>query len=419
MKRRTAANYSIMNTPVFKLCLHFGVYFSAAMMAMAGSYKVKAGDSLWGIAIEHKVSVELIQQANNLTDSNLKIGQVLKIPAPQVDSPRVVEVQDAMAPLPAVPSFQPSAGSPKPKRASNKASGLDALDEKQRGAVIQPIILDRAGMGPGIIDGYPGSFTQTATELGEKYRPNATMGDDPLVIEVTVPEAVLYYLNPTLPGTGKHPNFKQASKEQCLMMYASAKELLAERYHCSEKLLEKMNPQVDFSDLTVGESLLVPHVEAFKIEDYLTPEGDAVTPSFQAGDQQATLVDMDYKNNRLFVLRGEGDQASSFEVLASFPLTTVITKQPKQQSLVSPYILGPAFHGKESGIRLKSGPNSALGVMQTILGDPKDGLVIHGTADSSGKGYVTSSACIRMSNWDMVNFMKLVPAQTKINFLAR
>jgi membrane-bound lytic murein transglycosylase D len=49
-------------------------------VASAGSYKVKAGDSLSKIAAAHKTSVKALQQANQLSDSQLKIGQQLVIP---------------------------------------------------------------------------------------------------------------------------------------------------------------------------------------------------------------------------------------------------------------------------------------------------------------------------------------------------
>lgn len=51
-----------------------------APVASSGRYKVKSGDSLSKIAAAHKTSVKAIQQANQLTNSQLKIGQQLIIP---------------------------------------------------------------------------------------------------------------------------------------------------------------------------------------------------------------------------------------------------------------------------------------------------------------------------------------------------
>ncbi len=51
-----------------------------APVASSGRYKVKSGDSLSKIAAAHKTSVKAIQQANQLSNSQLKIGQQLIIP---------------------------------------------------------------------------------------------------------------------------------------------------------------------------------------------------------------------------------------------------------------------------------------------------------------------------------------------------
>lgn len=49
------------------------------------SHKVKRGDTLWGLARLHGVSVGDIMDLNRLTDSELHDGQVLKIPQPASD----------------------------------------------------------------------------------------------------------------------------------------------------------------------------------------------------------------------------------------------------------------------------------------------------------------------------------------------
>lgn len=62
-----------------------------APVASTGRYKVKSGDSLSKIAAHHKTSVKAIQQANQLSNSQLKIGQQLIIPglAQSADAPAV------------------------------------------------------------------------------------------------------------------------------------------------------------------------------------------------------------------------------------------------------------------------------------------------------------------------------------------
>ncbi len=82
--------------------------------APASQYVVKAGDTLWDIARRHAVTVDEIKTANQLTNNNIQLGQVLVIPAiPGVaggeSTPPVGDAQQALgkirqpAPPPAVP----------------------------------------------------------------------------------------------------------------------------------------------------------------------------------------------------------------------------------------------------------------------------------------------------------------------------
>ena len=49
------------------------------------NYTVKSGDSLWSIAKKFGVSVEELKSANNLSSSLLRVGQILKIPKEEIE----------------------------------------------------------------------------------------------------------------------------------------------------------------------------------------------------------------------------------------------------------------------------------------------------------------------------------------------
>ena len=402
-------------------------------------HSVVKGDSLWKIAKRYGLTVATLKANNNLQNDTITLGQVLvvsgqkqvaekqssEVVADKKKQSKVGSIKQEAVPEKAVPEKQVNpAMKPLPEPVSTTAKdqslvdseqstspentyGLAALSEKQQAIVRQQILLDRNGMGPGVIDGYTGGFTTSSLALAETNRPNALTEDTALIVETTIPAAVLSYINADLPGTGKRPDFKQATKDRSLLMYKTALEMLSERYHCSEKLLAKMNPAVDFSNPVVGSMILVPNVSEFKIEDFMTPEGKAITYRYVRKTRRATSVDIDYGKKRMMVWHHD-------ELLASFPVTTNIEKGPTTQRSIESITPAPVYFRKKTELDLRSGPNSPVGIVWAKLGD---GFGIHGTSDGSGNGYNTSSGCIRLSNWDMAIFVKLVPANIKVNFL--
>jgi LysM repeat protein len=53
---------------------------SATSTSDTGTYKVKSGDTLSKIAAAHKTTVKELQRLNNLTTTQIRVGQVLKLP---------------------------------------------------------------------------------------------------------------------------------------------------------------------------------------------------------------------------------------------------------------------------------------------------------------------------------------------------
>lgn len=49
--------------------------------SMGGTYTVKVGDTLWGIAKAHNTTVEAIKKANNLTTDSIRVGDKLSLSA--------------------------------------------------------------------------------------------------------------------------------------------------------------------------------------------------------------------------------------------------------------------------------------------------------------------------------------------------
>jgi len=62
-------------------------YLNLTYIPVEGSnyYTVRRGDSLWSIAKKNNISVSELKEANGLLNNSLSIGQVLKIPTPTVE----------------------------------------------------------------------------------------------------------------------------------------------------------------------------------------------------------------------------------------------------------------------------------------------------------------------------------------------
>ncbi len=397
------------------------VLICSVSLSNAVNHTVKQGESLYALSKKYEVSIERIKFLNNLSENTINIGQVLVIRPETKEVPiepvaPTPETKPETEPLPTPNAEMEPEKEPmiEPVELKVKPAGLDALSAKQRAIVRQQILLDRNGMGPGIIDGYMGNFTKTAYELAKVHRPNALNEAVPLLVEKSVPFEAFTYLNEDLPGTGKRPDFKAATKIQCLMMYKTSLEMLAERYHSSEALLEKLNQEVDFKLIKPNQKILVPNVAEFKIENFMTPEGKAVKYNYLRKTRRATRVDIDYGKKRIMVYHHSGKTGAVDELLAAFPVTTNIKKGPKSRRSIEYFAPAPPYMRKKTQLELKPGPNSPVGIVWARLGN---GYGIHGTSDGAGNGYSNSSGCIRLSNWDMAIFVKLVPAKVDVNFL--
>lgn len=80
-----------------------------APAAPASTYTVQPGDNPWSIAKKHGVKLEDLLKANEIKDpKNLKIGDVLKLPAGATAKPEAPVATKAAAPAPAAPATAPA-----------------------------------------------------------------------------------------------------------------------------------------------------------------------------------------------------------------------------------------------------------------------------------------------------------------------
>jgi len=281
--------------------------------------------------------------------------------------------------------------------------------------VLVQVYLDELMLGPGIIDGKLGEFTQKAFEVyntrwkvepGNWFRVLREAGlqvKSPYT-EYTVRPEDLTYVGPLPLEPAEQATFTY-------MSYRGVAEFVAERFHTTETFLRTLNPGVNLDALQAGQVLRVPNVTPFEIESIRKHEQfSALEPL------SARLVFVDTKNRT----------AKVFEkgiLVANFPIT------PGQEKFI-PYgdwtlqsmVATPEFRWDkkmlEEGQRgdehyqLPPGPNSPVGILWAGL--DKSGIGLHGTATPETIGRSLSAGCIRLANWDAIRLRLIVRPGAKV-----
>jgi lipoprotein-anchoring transpeptidase ErfK/SrfK len=377
---------------IFCLLLGLFVWGIPAMNAQV-IHRVKAGESLWLIAKRAGVSVAAIREANNLSSDVIWEGSDLIIPPPQA-RPSVPERTEERNPVPPLRPL-PSELSPTP-RGPLSERGLELLKLQ--------VTLDRAGFSPGKIDGYDGKFTQLAKTLCETWNPAALRVNLPPTRTAQVPSLWKQYVNASLPGTGQLPDFKTLTARKQVILYYSALEFLAERFHCSESLLKKLNPQVNFENPSPGTVLTVPNVVPFEIEKYFNSKGEGVWSDLLGKGAPGRRVYISAPDSMLTLWEGE-------KLIRAYPITLNEEDSPRGEREIGSVTPGPTYMRKKTGLELLPGPNSPVGIVWCPLGN---GFGIHGTSNPDSIGRSVSSGCVRLANWDAVRLAGMIRKGTAV-----
>lgn len=320
----------------------------------------------------------------------------------------VVLAFSAFAAKPAPKATPPGPkSSPKPKATVEKTIPIALPNYDEETSVKLQIFLDNNDFGPGKIDGRMGEFFGKALIHYKKaHGMFATGAVDSWLLE-QVPET---YTNFTIPpeaesfvgATASKPSEQSKLKK---LLYGSLLEFVAERYHSAEDFLKKINPGMKLENLKVGDTVKVPNVLPFKIEDL--KEGFAQTnPAFAN-----RKIYIDTKDRFLLIYDDK-------QLVAEFPITPGSSTLPAPMGLWK--ILGiatlPVFrhdegvlqHGEKSSVfyNLPPGPNNPVGILWMGLNKPHVG--IHGTNNPETIGRAGSHGCIRTANWDAARVKELV-----------
>jgi lipoprotein-anchoring transpeptidase ErfK/SrfK len=278
------------------------------------------------------------------------------------------------------------------------------------------VLLDRQGFSPGQIDGRPGAnfsralaALQNARNIPATSQPDCdtwhALGGDRAEATVTA----YTIADADLKGPFEKVIPRELPKQASLLAlnYKSPLEEIAERFHESPALLQKMNPGVP---IAAGRELKVPAVQPF--------DPDAKPASDRAAGDVTIQVTRD--ESALRAMRSDGT------LIFWAPVTTGSEHDPLPPGdwKVNGVQWHPVFHynpnlfwdAKPTDVRadIKPGPNNPVGVVWIDLSKAHYGL--HGTAEPGNIGHTESHGCVRLTNWDAARVAALVKPGTPVLF---
>jgi len=263
------------------------------------------------------------------------------------------------------------------------------------------IALARRAVSPGSIDGVPGSQTREAISVFQQLEGLPVTGqldsntcaqltlDAPLLTSYTVTTNDLAHLQPL----GKT---WLAKSQQSALDYETELELVAEKSHSNPKLIQRLNPDVNWTNITAGTVLKIPDVNYPKLNDKAA----------------FVVIHLDGKFLEAFGLETN--------LLAHFPCSIaakvekrpvgelhVVVIAPNPNYTVDPELFpeSPELQAIGHKLILPPGPNNPVGVVW--IGLDKTGYGIHGTPVPELVGRTESHGCFRLANWDAEYLMQL------------
>jgi len=305
------------------------------------------------------------------------------------------------------------AASTAPGRAKTAAPSNDALRTQ--------VMLDRAGFSPGVIDGRGGSNTSKALARFEKHGGKA--GDPAAEMTTRYTITAEDAAGPFVPV----PTDMMEKSKLPDLGYSSLLEALAERFHTSPALLQKLNPNVKFAaevEITVPnvEPMVpraVPPKEAAKPTDASPAPAEAAKPS-TASAKPNIIVTVSKSESAATVTDESG------KVIFYAPVTTGSQHDPLPigEWKVNGVQFNPAFHYNpdlfwdadetHAKAKIPAGPNNPVGAVWIDISKEHYGL--HGTPEPATIGKTESHGCVRLTNWDALKLASLVKPGTRVVF---
>lgn len=264
------------------------------------------------------------------------------------------------------------------------------------------VALVRRAISPGSIDAALGSQTRAAIsvfqetenlpvtgQLDADTRSRLTL-NAPVVTTYTVATNDLDSLQPL----GKT---WLAKSEESSLAYETELQLVAEKSHSNPLLIEKLNPKVNWSNISAGTVLTIPDA------NYPDPDAKAAYVDIHLSDRYLEAFD-DETN---LILHFPCSIAAKVDKRPVGELHVVVIIQNPNYT-VDPDLFPESIELQDIGHKLvlPPGPKNPVGV--AWIGLDRPGYGMHGTPSPEQVGRTESHGCFRLANWDAAYLSQIV-----------
>jgi lipoprotein-anchoring transpeptidase ErfK/SrfK len=292
----------------------------------------------------------------------------------------------------------------------NAADFSTAHQRKSRAVLIkEQVLLDRAGFSSGVIDGRASGNFANALRAFQEQNGLETTGepDEPTWSKLGATSAEPVLINYVItrdeasgPFAAEIPDSMEKMVGLKRLAYTGPVELLAEKFHMDEDLLEQLNPGRPF-DLP-GTVIVVANVNR------TPPKAEVTRLEVNKGQRFVRAFDRDGKLVGFYPASIGSDEKPA--PTGTLKITRVV-RYPV-------YYYSPRFNfagvKAEKRLKIAPGPNNPVGSVWMNLNARTYG--IHGTAEPEKIGKTSSHGCVRLTNWDARALAAMVKKGTTVAF---
>jgi len=393
-----------------------------------GIYLVKKGDVLVRVAKRFDLTVAQLREFNGLQIDFLQIGQELRIP----------NAEERLT--------LRSTGSRKTEQPTAPPNLVNEV-------LLLRVFLDKEGFCTGAISDQPDAMFGRVLHLYQTSRgvtldhsevvASAVASTAKTITDYTLRVEDFHFISPpkaTLASSdGKPAPTPRHTYEELLsppiLAYRSPWEFVAERFHCDEKFLRKLNPKLG-ANPPADSVFRVPNVAPFEIENIpargIQPPANSAT---RAVIRDLAILEI-YRNEKLAAvmplsrsrpgLKGRGE----WKILDAIPrprLATIREPRVVREEKTGPFYVNPNPTPRQAPAVLEreeilpAGPNNPAGVVWINLAKANETTALpfglHGTSTPSEMFGYESLGGFRLSNWDILRAASLLPPGSKLEWL--